>query len=758
MKKLIILLSLILICSISYGQAKINRAGPANTVVDQNLNAANSFILPVVADTSAANLLTSLDSCGKLIYTRDVAAIWFRACTGYSNRVWIQVMPSGSPSGQNPWVIDGNSGLFTSPVDPQYVGTNTNQGFGFKSNNTVRLTLSTAGAWGLGAGLDYGTSGYVLTSQGNAAAPVWAAASGSGWSLTGNSGTTAGTNFLGTTDNVDLVFKRNSVESARFGASGNLTLGLTGTTSGALGLSGSTSGLISILPQAAAGTYNFNMPTTAGTSGYLLTSAGGGASPMTWTDASTFGVNIYNANGTLTAGRTVDADGNDLTFTGLATYIVDNALGSEIKLESTFARLIGHGSTDRMSELVVGEDEISIKPGLGVLKIDTLTNNTSQNTLMGWVETTGGDRGEVGYITVGSGLSLAAGVLTATGSGTSWNAITSPTADQALTFDAGESSTWTDANTTEDLFTVNSSTGTTNSMFSLNRTGTALAAGNNILELVSSGANGTNAITATGARISVTNTNGTSGTNVGLAVTATGATTANYAIQATGAMTLTAAAQTPASFESSFAGNMLVPFNSTTSNNVNFAFQKAGVVQWYVGNNASVNRFHILNASAAEAVTVLQGLQVGINKTAPTARLHVGASATTANYGSIKVDEGSRQTTPEDGTINYVSNNLEFTEGSTVYTLAKTLTATATLNFGNTAAGVAADLTVTVTGAAVGDAVYIGADNASVSADNITFWGWVSATNTVTVRFNNNNLVSAVDPASGTFRVVVTKY
>ena len=34
---------------------------------------------------------------------------------------------------------------------------------------------------------------------------------GAGWGLTGNAGTTAGTNFLGTTDDVDLVFKRNGV-------------------------------------------------------------------------------------------------------------------------------------------------------------------------------------------------------------------------------------------------------------------------------------------------------------------------------------------------------------------------------------------------------------------------------------------------------------------------------------------------------------------------------------------------------------------
>jgi len=38
------------------------------------------------------------------------------------------------------------------------------------------------------------------------------------WQIQGNAGTTAGTNFLGTTDNVDLVFKRNGLQSGRIGA------------------------------------------------------------------------------------------------------------------------------------------------------------------------------------------------------------------------------------------------------------------------------------------------------------------------------------------------------------------------------------------------------------------------------------------------------------------------------------------------------------------------------------------------------------
>lgn len=84
----------------------------------------------------------------------------------------------------------------------------------------------------------------------------------------------------------------------------------------------------------------------------------------------------------------------------------------------------------------------------------------------------------------------------------------------------------------------------------------------------------------------------------------------------------------------------------------------------------------------------------------------------------------------------------------------KTLTNTATLDFPSTAAGIAADLTITVTGAALGDAVALGVPNGSVTATS-TFTAWVSATDTVTVRFIPH---ATEDPASGSFRASVIKY
>jgi hypothetical protein len=75
-------------------------------------------------------------------------------------------------------------------------------------------------------------------------------------------------------------------------SSGALTLGVAGSVVGNLKLTGNTSGTITVQPQATAGTYNFNLPTTAGTSGQPLLSAGGSTSPMT------FGTLSVGAGGT----------------------------------------------------------------------------------------------------------------------------------------------------------------------------------------------------------------------------------------------------------------------------------------------------------------------------------------------------------------------------------------------------------------------------------------------------------------------------
>jgi len=81
---------------------------------------------------------------------------------------------------------------------------------------------------------------------------------------------------------------------------------------------------------------------------------------------------------------------------------------------------------------------------------------------------------------------------------------------------------------------------------------------------------------------------------------------------------------------------------------------------------------------------------------------------------------------------------------------------TATLNFGSTIPGAATDLTMTVTGSAVGDVVILGVPNGSMPANGVYF-AWVSATNTVSVRYINTDLIATFDPASGSFKSTILK-
>lgn len=76
-------------------------------------------------------------------------------------------------------------------------------------------------------------AGQVLTNNGSGLL-TWSTPSGgggggggAGWSLTGNAGTIPGTNFIGTTDNQDLIFKTNNVQTGRISANGlNISFGL----------------------------------------------------------------------------------------------------------------------------------------------------------------------------------------------------------------------------------------------------------------------------------------------------------------------------------------------------------------------------------------------------------------------------------------------------------------------------------------------------------------------------------------------------
>ena len=82
----------------------------------------------------------------------------------------------------------------------------------------------------------------------------------------------------------------------------------------------------------------------------------------------------------------------------------------------------------------------------------------------------------------------------------------------------------------------------------------------------------------------------------------------------------------------------------------------------------------------------------------------------------------------------------------------KVLSATASLNYGSISAASQADLTITVTGAAVGDEVVMALPAAP--AAGLVFNAFVSAANTVTIRASNIT-ATPIDPAAATYGVIV---
>jgi len=177
--------------------------------------------------------------------------------------------------------------------------------------------------------------------------------------------------------------------------------------------------------------------------------------------------------------------------------------------------------------------------------------------------------------------------------------------------------------------------------------------------------------------------------------------------------------------------------------------------QWTDATHASRTSelvFHTVNSG-----TMAERMSLSGSGTLETTRVTMQAGTATAGTAPLKFTSGTNLTTPEAGAIEFDGTNYYGTASTTRYTLAKTLTATASLNFPSVAASTCSDLTVTVTGAADGDGASVGVPNASILANGSYTW-WASAANTVTVRFCNHQTVGALDPASGTFRATVLKY
>lgn len=172
------------------------------------------------------------------------------------------------------------------------------------------------------------------------------------------------------------------------------------------------------------------------------------------------------------------------------------------------------------------------------------------------------------------------------------------------------------------------------------------------------------------------------------------------------------------------------------------------------GKNAMYIRVNSFGSTSAIFISGAAGSSgyIHLGGEAPTAKLHLQACSAGANNSSLKIPAGTLSTA-SDGAVDYNGSNYFACVGTTRFQLARCLTGSATLDFPSTAAGAVSDLTITVTGAATGDCVAIGVPNGSLTA-TATFWGWVSAANTVTIRYSPKAIEN---PPSGTFKVTVFK-
>lgn len=200
-------------------------------------------------------------------------------------------------------------------------------------------------------------------------------------------------------------------------------------------LQGSSSGVVSVLVQAAAGTYNFDLPITAGTSGQVLTSGGGGATPMTWTTAGT-GTVTSVATGQGLTGGTITGTGTISTFELLGnsgvpitgtTYTVNTSTDAATQLlftgSSPSAWILG-SAVNGVGFDVVNQGSASVTitatgniNGAATLVVTagTWAHVFAQNTTTWWAETSAG--AAAGFpITLGS-TSIAANSTTTSISG-----------------------------------------------------------------------------------------------------------------------------------------------------------------------------------------------------------------------------------------------------------------------------------------------------------------------------------------------------
>jgi hypothetical protein len=486
------------------------------------------------------------------------------------------------------------------------------------------------------------TSGYVLTSNGSGPA-TWMAAS-AGWGLTGNSGTTPGTNFIGTTDSKALDFKVNSTWAGEINpTTGNSSYGLQAGQSVTSGINNTAMGSSALQSYT---TGNFN--TAVGAS--ALKSA---------------------------TGSTNTALGSSALFT-LTTASDNTAVGS-----SALAFNVTGASNTAVGRSALQSNTASNNTAVG---FQALTNNVSgtNNTATGYsalsANTSGGSNTAMGNSalqnnTASNNTAVGANALNANTAGYQ-NTATGVSSLQANT--TGYGNTATGYSSLQNNTTGISNTAIGTSALLANTTGGGnTAAGTGTLTANTTGA----ANTAIGGNSLFANTTGSS--NVATGSQSLGANTTGGQNTATGVNSLTTnttGAQNTAAGSSSLlsnttgGSNAAYGFNSLQNNTTGGANTAIGQGSLQTNTTGSTNTAigylaDVATAALSNATAIGNGASVAASNTVQLGNSSVTNVNTTGNYTSGTIGSVSGGVTLNGSTSGYTSVKPSATAGSWTMTL-----------------------------------------------------------------------------------------
>jgi len=250
MKKLILIASGILL-SMGYSNGQslaVNSTGAAasaSAMLDVS-STTKGMLIPRM--TLVQRNAIAAPATGLLIYQTDNTLGVYQ----YNGTSWVQLINAGEG-----WSVLGNNGTL---IASNFMGTTDNVDVAFRANNTEIMRL-TAGTQRLGIGtaapsqklhvsdpttpnvatirvsglastttLALGTAPFttvMIDANGNFYRGGTTGSPGAGWLTTGNAGTAPATNFIGSTDNVDMVFRTNNTETYRITNAQKLLIGVT---------------------------------------------------------------------------------------------------------------------------------------------------------------------------------------------------------------------------------------------------------------------------------------------------------------------------------------------------------------------------------------------------------------------------------------------------------------------------------------------------------------------------------------------------